>query len=410
MAQYDLIIVGAGPAGMTAAIYGARADLSVLMLDRLAPGGNIINTNEIQNYPGVGFINGAELAIQMFEQTQQLGITFDYRTVVDIREENGEKAVVCLEDDMVYTGRTVIIATGTQSNKLHCEGEENFTGNGISWCAICDGAAYRDKDVVVIGGGFAGLEAAMTAAQRGHRVTLLEQSDALGGVMAHTEDIWFKYDTGRFRDYLVCQCRKAGVKIRLNTRATRAMLDDMDPDAVIVAVGAEPVIPNIPGVRQDHVWTAIHAYGHEDQLGGRVVLVGGGMVGCETALHLSRLGKQVTLVEMLDVLAPDGIYTERLHTVSYIGQDPSITVMTDTRCVEITPEGAVVAGADGQRQLLPADSVVLSAGMKSLTAERDQFSGLAYDVIPIGDCQKVGTISSATMTAYNAALTIGLDG
>ena len=151
MAQYDLIIVGAGPAGMTAAIYGARADLSVLMLDRLAPGGNIINTNEIQNYPGVGFINGAELAIQMFEQTQQLGITFDYRTVVDIREENGEKAVVCLEDDMVYTGRTVIIATGTQSNKLHCEGEENYTGNGISWCAICDGAAYRDKDVVVIG-------------------------------------------------------------------------------------------------------------------------------------------------------------------------------------------------------------------------------------------------------------------
>ena len=177
MAQYDLIIVGSGPAGMTAAIYGARADLSVLMLDKLAPGGNIINTNEIQNYPGVGFINGAELAIQMFDHTQQLGITFDYRTVVDIREENGEKVVVCQEDDMVYTGKTVIIATGTQSNKLHCEGEENFTGNGISWCAICDGAAYRDKDVVVIGGGNSAVEESIYLAGMVHHLTIVTMFD-----------------------------------------------------------------------------------------------------------------------------------------------------------------------------------------------------------------------------------------
>lgn len=177
MAQYDLIIVGSGPAGMTAAIYGARADLSVLMLDKLAPGGNIINTNEIQNYPGVGFINGAELAIQMFEHTQQLGITFDYRTVVDIRDENGEKAVVCEEDGMVYTGKTVIIATGTQSNRLHCEGEENFTGSGISWCAICDGAAYRGKDVVVIGGGNSAVEESIYLAGMVHHLTIVTMFD-----------------------------------------------------------------------------------------------------------------------------------------------------------------------------------------------------------------------------------------
>ena len=100
MAQYDVIIVGAGPAGMTAAIYAARADMNVLLLDKLAPGGQIINTNEIQNYPGVGTINGAELAYQMFEHTQQFeNIAFDYGTVKEILDEGKVKKVLCEEDE-----------------------------------------------------------------------------------------------------------------------------------------------------------------------------------------------------------------------------------------------------------------------------------------------------------------------
>lgn len=177
MAQYDLIIVGSGPAGMTAAIYGARADLSVLLLDKLAPGGNIINTNEIQNYPGVGFINGAELAIQMFEHVGQLGVEFAYGTVVDIQDDGAEKRVICEEDETVYTGKAVLIATGTQSNKLHCPGEDNFTGNGISWCAICDGAAYRGKDVVVIGGGNSAVEESIYLAGIVNHLTIVTMFD-----------------------------------------------------------------------------------------------------------------------------------------------------------------------------------------------------------------------------------------
>ena len=100
MADYDLVIIGSGPAGMTAAIYAVRADLSVLMLDRLAPGGKIINTNEIQNYPGVGTVSGAELAIQMFQHTQELSVPFDYKTVKEVRvEEDGTKTVLCEEED-----------------------------------------------------------------------------------------------------------------------------------------------------------------------------------------------------------------------------------------------------------------------------------------------------------------------
>lgn len=158
MAQYDVIIIGTGPAGMTAAIYAARADMKVLMLDKLAPGGQIINTNEIQNYTGVGTINGAELAMKMFEHTQELSIEFDYRTVKAIKDQGSEKVVYCEEDDAEFTAKALIIATGTRPRCLNIPGEDNFRGNGISWCAICDGAQYRDKDVVVIGGGNSAVE------------------------------------------------------------------------------------------------------------------------------------------------------------------------------------------------------------------------------------------------------------
>lgn len=159
MEQYDVIIIGAGPAGMTAAIYAARADMKVLLLDKLAPGGQIINTNEIQNYPGTGTINGAELAYQMFEHTQQFdSITFDYGTVKGLKDHGAYKTVSCEEEGKEFAGKAVILATGTRPRCLGIPGEEQFKGNGISWCAICDGAQYRDKDVVVIGGGNSAVE------------------------------------------------------------------------------------------------------------------------------------------------------------------------------------------------------------------------------------------------------------
>lgn len=178
MAQFDIIIVGAGPAGMTAAIYGARADMKVLLLDKLAPGGQIINTNEIQNYPGVGYINGAELAYQMYEHTQQFeSITFDYGTVKEIRDNGAEKTVVCEEDGKEFTGTAVILATGTRPRNLGIPGEEQFTGNGISWCAICDGAQYRDRDVVVIGGGNSAVEESIFLAGIVNKLTIVTMFD-----------------------------------------------------------------------------------------------------------------------------------------------------------------------------------------------------------------------------------------
>ena len=175
--SYDVIIVGAGPAGMTAAIYAIRANIKVLMLDRLSPGGAIINTNEIENYTGAGKLTGAELAIKMFEHTQELGVEFDYRTVIDLIDEGEWKIVVCEEDDAVYQAKAVILATGTVPRRLGVPGEDQWAGSGISWCAICDGAQYRDKEVVVIGGGNSAVEESIYLAGICTKLTIVTMFD-----------------------------------------------------------------------------------------------------------------------------------------------------------------------------------------------------------------------------------------
>lgn len=171
MTQYDLIIVGAGPAGMTAAVYGARANLSVLMIEQLAPGGQMINTNEIQNYTGFGTVNGADLAYKMFEHTQELAIEMAYGTVERIVVRDEVKEVIC-EEGMTYTAKALILATGTQPRRLGIPGEDTYAGVNLSWCAICDGAQYRDKDVVVIGGGNSAVEEAIYLAGLAKSVTI----------------------------------------------------------------------------------------------------------------------------------------------------------------------------------------------------------------------------------------------
>ncbi len=174
---YDVVIVGAGPAGMTASIYAVRANMRVLLLDRLSPGGQMINTNEVENYAGTGKLSGAELAVKMFEQTQELGVEFDYKTVVKITDEGALKTIVCEEDNAVYKARSVILATGTVPRRLGVPGEDRWAGNGISWCAICDGAQYRGKRVVVIGGGNSAVEESLYLSEICTELTIVTMLD-----------------------------------------------------------------------------------------------------------------------------------------------------------------------------------------------------------------------------------------
>lgn len=174
--EYDLVIIGAGPAGMTASIYAIRANLRVLLLDKLAPGGQVVNTLEIQNYPGTGIINGAELAIQMFEQTQALGVPFEYATATQVLEKDGKKQIVC-EEGQTFSASAVIVATGTTPCRLGVPGEEEFAGDSIHWCAICDGAQYQCKSVAMIGGGNSAVEESLYLAGIAEHLTVITLFD-----------------------------------------------------------------------------------------------------------------------------------------------------------------------------------------------------------------------------------------
>ena len=174
--QYDVIIIGCGPAGLTAAIYASRANLSVLILEGETPGGKLTKTYEIENYPGIKKISGVDLAMQMMEHGQQFGAEIGYAMVTKV-EDNGSYKTVHTADGQARTCKAVIVATGTRERKLDVPDAEQFTGRGISYCAVCDGAFYRNKKVVVIGGGNSALEESLYLTQLVEQVTIVIRRD-----------------------------------------------------------------------------------------------------------------------------------------------------------------------------------------------------------------------------------------
>lgn len=240
--MYDLVIVGAGPAGMTAAIYGVRANLSVLLLDRLAPGGQVINTKEVENYPGVGKIEGAELAMQMFAHTQELGVELDYRTVTKIEYDGKVKRIYSEEDDTVIEALTVIIATGTRPRTLNIPGEDEFKGASISWCAICDGAKYRGRDVVVIGGGNSAVDEGTYLASIANSLTIVTDfdltADPVSSEYLRSLDNVTVYPYKRVLEFVSAEGRLAGVRFCDKDTGENEMV--VNCDGVFEYIGAIP--------------------------------------------------------------------------------------------------------------------------------------------------------------------------
>ena len=177
--MYDIIIVGAGPAGLTAAIYGRRAAKTVLVLEAKAPGGQIINTPDIENYPAAAHISGFEFADRLYQQALELGAEVVLEKVTAL-EDLGETKLVRTPQN-AYEGRALILATGSENRKLGVEGEEALTGRGVSYCATCDGNFFRKKDVAVVGGGNTALEDALYLADLANKVYLIHRRDGFRG-------------------------------------------------------------------------------------------------------------------------------------------------------------------------------------------------------------------------------------
>lgn len=174
---YDVIIAGAGPAGLTAAVYASRANLSTLMIERGVPGGQMANTEDVENYPGFDHILGPELSTKMFEHAQKFGAKYEYGDVQEIRDGEAFKTVVA--GDKEYKARAVIIATGAEYKKLGVPGEEELAGRGVSYCAVCDGAFFKDKELVVVGGGDSAVEEGVYLTRFASKVTIIHRRDEL---------------------------------------------------------------------------------------------------------------------------------------------------------------------------------------------------------------------------------------
>ena len=175
--MYDTIIIGAGPAGMTAALYAARSNLKVALLERGIPGGQMNNTSDIENYPGYANISGPELAEKMFEPLENLGVEHLFGSVEKIEHQGAIKKVFT-EDEVLET-KTLIIATGAVHRHLGVPGEEELNSRGVSYCAVCDGAFFRDEDLLVVGGGDSAVEEAVFLTRFAKTVTIIHRRDEL---------------------------------------------------------------------------------------------------------------------------------------------------------------------------------------------------------------------------------------
>ena len=259
------------------------------------------------------------------------------------------------------------------------------------------------KKVLVVGGGPGGMQAAITAADRGHEVILCEKGARLGGTLNLAEREYFKEDTKKLIDVLIRRVHKRPIKLMMGTEVTPRLVERISPDVIITAVGAEPIIPKIPGVGNRNVIVAAGTY-DDGAVGQKVVVIGGGLVGCEEGLNLAHEGKDVTILEMLEKAAPEAPY---LHWLALMKElEKSVKLETRARVTRVAEEGVYAVDAKGEERLYEADTVLLAVGLRPKTDLVESLRGCAPDFMMIGDCLKPATAMEAIHGGYYAALDV----
>jgi 2,4-dienoyl-CoA reductase-like NADH-dependent reductase (Old Yellow Enzyme family)/thioredoxin reductase len=264
--------------------------------------------------------------------------------------------------------------------------------------------APRPRKVLVAGGGPGGMEAALIAAQRGHKTILCEKTDRLGGIPNCEEGVPFKEAMFGFTGTMERLLRKEGVEIRLNTPVTAAVAEAEGADVLICAVGSEPLIPPIPGTDGRNVIVVNELPARRKDVGQKVIVLGGGLAGCETAVHLAGEGKSVVLIEMRDALAPDA---NRFHKDVLLEQlDGRVEVKLGYQGIRITTAGLHCISPEGKEALLAADTVILAAGQRSRRTEANALLDAAPRVYQIGDCAAPRDMTAAIYQGYHAAMDV----
>ena len=235
--MYDIIVIGAGPAGLTAGLYARRADKSVLIIERSTFGGQITHSPRVENYPGFESISGTELADKLVEQVLTQGAEIELDTVIELSGSAGDFTVKCESSE--YNSKCVIIATGSHHRTLGLERESDFVGEGISYCAVCDGPFYKDKDVAVVGGGNTALQEAVMLSELCKSVTVIQNLDFLTGEQKLINDVTLRKNISvRFSsvvEEIAGTDEFEGVIVKSNDKSEILHLDGL-----FIAIGQKP--------------------------------------------------------------------------------------------------------------------------------------------------------------------------
>ncbi|AWW25862.1 FAD-dependent oxidoreductase [Acetobacterium sp. KB-1] len=264
-------------------------------------------------------------------------------------------------------------------------------------------APAKLKKVLVAGGGPGGMQAAITAAERGHNVILCEATDKLGGQILCEAHVDFKKNYFEFGQWLIHQLEQLdNVEIRLNTRVDAKLVDEIKPDALICALGSDPLVLDIPGIDDERVIYAAELAKENPNIGQKVVVIGAGLVGCESAIHFLREKKDVTLIECRDDFAVDANAFHKMALNINLRDGADIRLNTTVKA--ITKAGVVAVDQDGNEVVFPADTIFCAAGMKSKSEDVEALRGSVMEFWPIGDCVKPGKVQTAIQHGYYAAL------
>jgi len=262
--------------------------------------------------------------------------------------------------------------------------------------------AERKKSVLVVGGGPGGMEAARVAALRGHTVTLLEEEDVLGGKLIPAAVPGFKEEYRKLLSYLCTQIEKLGVNVRLGQEASPELIEEIEPEVLFIATGGKAILPEIPGIERKEVITAVDLLLGKREAGESVIVMGGGLVGCETALYLAEEGKKVTIVEILDSVMRDVYSINRIHLEKML-TDRDVRILTRVEVREISGKGIALTDQWGKISTLKADTVVVAIGFKPDEGLLGSLRGKVAEVYPIGDCVLPRRVINAMWEGFRIA-------